>query len=111
MSEGGAQVATPQPQRSGAPSQLGLSVEDRIAMLAPRTHGASRELGALVRTVTPASLGAALGIRSGDLLVAIGGTPVASAVEIRRALAELPDAPVRVTIRRGAVRMDLTLEE
>lgn len=88
-----------------------MTVEDRVAQLA-KFHGhSSKELGALVREVAPGSLGAALGIRSGDLLLAVGGTPVASAVEIRCALAAQTDAPLQVTIRRGAVRMDLTLEE
>lgn len=91
--------------------RLGLSVEDRVARTSPHASHAPNELGALVREVATTGIGAELGIRAGDLLVAIGATPVASAAEIRLALAALGDAPLRVTLRRGAVRMDVTLED
>lgn len=104
-------ASTLQPRRAAAAPRLGLTVEDRVARTAPRANHAPQELGALVREVATTGLGATLGILAGDLLVAIGATPVASAAEIRLALATLGDAPARVTIRRGAVRMDLTLED
>lgn len=91
--------------------RLGLAVENRVALLDPRLERTRRELGALVRSVAPASLGELLGVRSGDLLVAIGGTPVTTADEVRAALAAQAGTPTRVTIRRGAVRMDLALDD
>ena len=45
-----------------------------------------------------------------DLIVAIGGTPVTTADEIRATLAAHAGTPTRVTVRRGAVRMDLALD-
>jgi S1-C subfamily serine protease len=96
---------------TAAPRHLGLKVEDRVGCLEPRDPRTRRELGALVAQVDMDGLGARLGIHAGDLIVAIDGAPVDCASAIRAALSRRGAGRPRVTVRRGAVRLELPLDD
>lgn len=89
------------------PQRLGIRVEDRVGSLDPRDPRTRDHLGALVTAITPRSLGERIGLRVGDLIVAIDGKPTDSATAIHAGLARSTVGRLRVTVRRGAVRLDL----
>lgn len=78
----------------------------QIVSISPelRTHfGAPKDAGLLVDRVVPASAAAKAGIKTGDVIVSLEGTAVASAGEMIRIVSRLKrDAKLRITlIRRG----------
>jgi membrane-associated protease RseP (regulator of RpoE activity) len=79
----------PEPETKPQPRRLGANVSTETAA----------EGGLEVRRVQPDSLAARAGLQTGDLLVKIGETPIASAVDIQTGLAQAPD-PVAIAYSR-----------
>ena len=79
-----------------------------VARALRRSVGLDERDGLLVRVVEDGSPAATAGMREGDLLVAVNGTPVASADDLFDAL----DAggQVRVTVVRGTDEIEVTAE-
>lgn len=87
-----------------APSRGRLGV--KVVSISPelRTHfGASRDAGLLVDSVFPASAAAIAGIKTGDIIIELDGTAIASSVDMIRMVNSVKeDAILRVTlVRRG----------
>jgi serine protease Do len=80
---------------------LGATVQSLTADLA-RALGVSLEVGALVADVLPQSPAARAGLRSGDIVVEVGGRPVSSRAHVERAISRLaPGEIVRLKVRRN----------
>ena len=83
---------------------LGVSTLD-IEGVAPdvlERLGIDREDGAFVATVLPSSGADGAGIEPGDVIVAVGGAPMADAAALTAAIAELePGQEVEITVERG----------
>jgi len=71
----------------GGGGRLGVEVRDLEGPLASYFPGAER--GALVLAVTEDSPAAAAGLEAGDVIVGLGGEPVATVAELREAVGEL----------------------
>ncbi len=68
------------------------------------------ELDATVGQVTPDSPAAEAGIRKGDAIVAVDGTPISNWTEIREAVTEHMDRPMEITILREGRHLTKTLQ-
>jgi len=75
------------------------------AQLASLAGGADR--GALIAGVEDGGPAAAAGVLVGDLLVELGGTPIAGPDGLRAALADRPGEPVTLVLIRGGARLEL----
>lgn len=83
-------------------TRLGVAVAPSyVARRMRRSVGLPERDGLLVRGVEDGSLAAAAGIQAGDLLVEVGGRPLADADDLFAALNEL-DLPFELTVVRGA---------
>lgn len=81
---------------------LGLATQALSIELA-RALGARDEAGVLVADVHPESPGASAGLRSGDIVVALDGTPLATRAQLERAVgARRPGRVVTLSVRRAA---------
>jgi serine protease Do len=81
---------------------LGVTMQSLTADLA-RALGARADIGVLIADVLPKSPAASVGIRSGDIVVEVGGTAVSSRAEVERAMRVLaPGEMVRLKVRREA---------
>jgi serine protease Do/serine protease DegQ len=69
--------------------QLGVSVQDLSPDLA-KSFGLKRTGGAVIAQVVPGSPAAAAGLRTGDIVVAVNGKPVANASSLRSAIGLTP---------------------
>jgi S1-C subfamily serine protease len=80
----------------------------------PRALARSLQLavasGVLVHSVEPSSPSAHAGLRSGDVIIACGGRPVAAIADLHRSLTEdLVGVPTPVTIIRASTRRQLVV--
>jgi serine protease Do len=81
-----------------------VSPDLATAMKLGSTHGA------LVADVEPSGAAARAGLRAGDLIVAIDGTPIVHAEELPRNVARnAPGSSIKVTIVRGGERRELAV--
>jgi serine protease Do len=87
---------------SDSTDELGITVEDVTAELANRFGLSANESGVVVTHVEPGSLAARVGIRAGDLIVAVGNKTV-------RDLKDYRDAMKNVDLKRG-VRLQVMRE-
>jgi pimeloyl-ACP methyl ester carboxylesterase len=77
-------------------------------VLAPAQSGAGAEAGVLITDVLPSQTAARLGIRSGDLIVSINGTPVTNAREFLTVSDALdPGQPVHAGVIRSGKKVSL----
>ncbi len=91
----------PTPVATPARQPLGLTLEDPDARVR-RKFGLAAEGGAVIRAVESGSVAEAAGLRRGDVVVGVAGTPAASANDAGRRLqaADL-DQGVRIRVQRG----------
>ncbi|MEM7311433.1 MAG: PDZ domain-containing protein [Planctomycetota bacterium] len=91
----------------------GLSRErlgTRVTSMSPELReffGAPKDAGILVQEIEDDSPAAKAGVRVGDVLVGIGGEPIAEASDVRRALAARKGAEVEVEVVRKKKRKTL----
>jgi serine protease Do len=98
------------PQEMEEESPLGLAVAELDQNLAQR-FGLKEKSGVVVTQVEGGSAAADAGLRSGDVILEIGGTPVRNLKEYRAVLAKLPKGShARFLIRRGGHTLYLTVE-
>lgn len=86
---------------------FGFRAEDFDASLASRLSK-SRSSGTAVALVQPKTPAARAGLQAGDIVVAVNGSPVASASELGRAL-DGAGASVQMDVARGDQRLTLTI--
>ncbi|HEY8434680.1 MAG TPA: S1C family serine protease [Sphingomicrobium sp.] len=86
---------------------FGFRAEDFDAGLAGRLSK-SRSTGTAVALVQPRTSAARAGLQAGDIIVAVNGSPVASASELGRAL-DGANTPVQIDVARGDQRLTLTI--
>ena len=86
--------------------QLGMTVENLSSELAQRIGiDPDDDGGVVVTVVDQGSLAARVGIRPGDMLVAVGNRSIESVVDFNEAMRELDTASgIRMQIERGGVR-------
>ncbi|ANI42510.1 peptidase S1 [Mycolicibacterium vaccae 95051] len=88
---------------------LGVSTS-RLTPAIRRELGVPVESGALVRGVEPGSPAASAGLRPGDVIVELAGTPVASVEDLLGALRRTqPGSQQPVVVVRGGARVPLTV--
>ena len=88
--------------------RLGVGLApSHVARQLRRAVGLAERDGLLVREVEDDSPAAKAGIVEGDLLVAVGGTPITSADDLFEALAG--DGPLEITIVRGSDERSVTV--
>jgi len=90
-----------------APNPLGLYADDLAPGLANRL-GLARQRGAVVTMVTPGSPADRAGVRAGDVIVSVGGAPIAGASELARAL-DAGGGKVQIDVTRQSDRLTFTL--
>jgi putative serine protease PepD len=79
------------------------------AYLGVSTAQATSQPGALVQAVQAGTPAAAAGLRSGDVIVALDGSPVRGSNDVVAAISSRsPGNRVTVTVRRGTSRQTLT---
>jgi len=96
--------------RGESPSRRRLGVglaPAHVARQLRRAVGLPERDGLLVREVEDGSPAAKAGIAEGDLLVAVGGTPIGSADDLFDALAG--EGPLEITLVRGAEERTITV--
>ena len=86
---------------------FGFRAEDFDASLATRLSD-SRSSGTAVALVQPKTPAARAGLQAGDIVVAVNGSPVASASELGRAL-DGAGTSVQMDVARGDQRLKLTI--
>jgi S1-C subfamily serine protease len=86
---------------------FGFRAEDFDASLASRLSD-SRSTGTAVALVQPKTPAARAGLQAGDIVVAVNGSPVASASELGRAL-DGAGASVQMDVARGDQRLTVTI--
>ena len=88
---------------AGSEGSLGMTV-------APAAGGnGARGSGVQVTSVDPDGPAAEAGIREGDVLEEVNGSPVRSAADVRSAVARSKDKPALVLVRRGADTLYLAI--
>jgi len=90
-------------------TRFGFRAKDFDAAFATRLSNA-RSVGTSVALVQPKSPAAAAGLQAGDIVVAVNGTPVASASELGRAL-DGAGASATMEIARGDQHLKLTIAQ
>ena len=90
-------------------TRFGFRAKDFDAAFAARLSN-SRSVGTAVALVEPKSPAAKAGLQAGDIVVAVNGSPVASASELGRAL-DGAGTSASVKIARGDKRLTLTIAE
>jgi Do/DeqQ family serine protease len=93
--------------------RLGVMMEDVNAEIAKRL-GLSKQIGALVRTVSTPSAASKAGIKEGDVIVAVDGERMESGNALRNKIAAtLPGTTVKITVIRNGSEVELNarLEE
>lgn len=92
------------------PRRLGVAiVPPRAARRLRRAVGLDERQGLLVGGVAADSPAGRAGVRRGDLIVGVGGKPVAGVDELYAALDELTDPTLVLGVVRGAEEHELTL--
>lgn len=107
--------ATPAPAaavQAGAPSPAGALSAARLResiALAPRQVG-GRVTGLLVSPVGDESVMQAAGLRSGDVIVAVGGRRIASTADVAMLRSQVaPGARLSLTVERGAATVPVAI--
>jgi S1-C subfamily serine protease len=98
--------------RGEAPQRRHLGVglaPAHVARRLRRAVGLPERDGLLVREVEDGSPAATAGITEGDLIAAVGGTPIASADDLFDTLGT--DGPLEITLVRGAEELKVTVAE
>jgi S1-C subfamily serine protease len=89
---------------------LGVTMQSVTADLA-RVFGARAGVGVLIADVLPTSPAAGAGLRSGDIVVEVGGTAVSSRAQVERAISGLtPGGIVRLKAHRGALELVVSIK-
>lgn len=85
--------------------ELGMTVEDLSSELAQRLGVDGDDRGVIVREVDRGSLASRVGIRPGDMIVALGNRPIETVGDFNEAMEELDSqSGIRIQIQRGGVR-------
>jgi len=105
IAEALARARQPSP-RSAPPLSLGIRTQALTEPLRPFFG----EEGVIVADVAPGGPSSEAGLRPGDVLVAIAGTPVRSPADVAQRLASVPAGPLEITFRRGARQRRVTVE-
>jgi serine protease Do len=88
--------------------RLGVTVQNVTADMAS-SLGLSEVAGAIVSGVEPGSAAAKAGLEQGDVIVAVGGEPVADNNVLRNRIASTrPGTPLKIDVLRGGKRQTLT---
>jgi len=88
--------------------RLGASIADAASQAAK--HPGIPTSGAYVGRVRPGSAAERAGLRPGDVIVALGGQPVARAADVHRLLSQMPGGRnVSLTYVRDGRRVDTTV--
>jgi serine protease Do len=98
--------------RGEAPQRRHLGVglaPAHVARRLRRAVGLPERDGLLVREVEDDSAAAGAGITEGDLIVAVGGSPIGNADDLFDALGT--DGPLVITVVRGAEELEVTVAE
>jgi S1-C subfamily serine protease len=95
------------PRASNGRKPLGAKVADAGGYALPDGAAVSGAYVGGVHAGTPAE---AAGLRIGDVIVSVGGSPVASVDDLTAALGKLGPGPVRLDVVRGANRRSVTVE-
>ena len=91
------------------PAWVGINAMDLTAPIAQKL-GWERSDGAVVESVDPGSPAAASGVRPGDIVAELGGTPVKDADELHARLRGYPArAPIPLVLWRGGQRVEVTI--
>jgi S1-C subfamily serine protease len=88
-------------------ASFGFRAIDFTAELANRV-GEQRARGAGVALVQPKSAAEKAGLRAGDIVIAVNGSPVSSASELSRALDAVTDSAI-LTVARGDRQLTMTV--
>ncbi|MGH7029575.1 MAG: Do family serine endopeptidase [Stellaceae bacterium] len=89
--------------------RIGVAIQDLTPDLA-RALGTTRTEGALIARVEPSSPAERAGLRSSDLVVAVNGTPVHSAADLRNRIGLSPiGEEVTLTVDRGTAQRQVTV--
>jgi serine protease Do len=99
----------PQKQGSGAPEQLGLSVEPLTPDVAAQLGLRRGTQGLRVIEVDPAGPAAEAGIEPMDVIVEVNHTPVRSAAEVKAAIRLSGSRPVLLLVNRNGQNLFLTV--
>jgi membrane-associated protease RseP (regulator of RpoE activity) len=84
---------------------LGAKVADASRYAMP---GGTAVRGAYVGGVNPGSPAEAAGLKAGDVISAVGGTPISSVDELTAALSRLGPGSVQLTVARGSTTRTVT---
>jgi serine protease Do len=88
--------------------RLGVTVQNVTADMAS-SLGLTEVGGAIVNRVEPDSAAANAGLQQGDVIVAIGGEPVADNNALRNRIASTrPGTPIKIDVLRGGKRQTVT---
>ena len=90
-------------------TKFGFRAKDFDSAFAARLSN-SRSVGTAVALVEPKSPAAKAGLKAGDIVVAVNGSPVASASELGRALDDAGNSAA-VDVARGDQRLTLTIAQ
>jgi S1-C subfamily serine protease len=97
--------ARPAAASSTGRKPLGAKVADASRYAMP---GGTAVRGAYVGGVNPGSPAEAAGLKAGDVITAVGGTPVGSVDDLTAALGKLGPGPVQLTVARGTSTRTVT---
>jgi len=93
---------------------LGIGIQDlnhpspELKSMADALHKQGQQKGVLVGEVSPSGPGAKSGLEAGDLITAVGGTPVNSVDALRNQIARTkPDSKLRMTDYRDGKSQDM----
>jgi serine protease Do len=90
--------------------RIGVAVQDVTAPLA-ESFGLDKPQGALVSTVEPKSPADEAGLKSGDIILGVGGQAVDRSVDVSRAIAQMqPGTNTKLEIWRNGKRQQLAVK-